>query len=108
VTENPRSTSNEDKEQSEYSAKVMNAGVEAKALLSHPMFARFFSVQAADAVNAFANLPDDAGLESYKAVHLRFKAINALKAELELYVLKAHDVELQLKREDEDIVNAKI
>ena len=106
MTENPRSTSSEDKRQSERRAKTMTAGVEAKALLSHRFLVRFFSVQAANAVNAFANLPDDAGLESYKAVHLRFKAINALKEELELYVLKAQDEELQLRVGD--TVNDKI
>lgn len=93
MIESHKSTSDEER-----SSEIMNAGIEAKALMEHPMFARFFSEQAAEAVNAFANLPDNAGIDGYKAVHMRLKAINALKERLDRYIVDAQDEQIKLKK----------
>jgi hypothetical protein len=91
----------DEKEQSERSSKIMNAGVEAQSILEHPMISEFFKTQTTDAVNAFANLPDDATLNDYKAVHMRFKTLNTLQTKLQGYIRMAQDEELQLKRTED-------
>lgn len=101
MTENHKSTSDQD----ERSAKIMNAGIEAKALMRHPMFSQFFSDQTAEAINSFANLPDDADLNDYKAVHLRLKAINLLKETLDRYVVAAQDEQMQLEKKEISDIN---
>ncbi len=102
---NEENTLKEKNEQERHTAKIMNAGMEAKSLMQHPMFAQFFSTQTSTAIDLFVNLPDDADLNDYKAAHMRLKAINLLKEHLDRHIIAVQEEQMQLDRKEIPDIN---
>lgn len=71
--------------------QIERAGVEAKALLNNPLLSSFFTKTADDCFNSFCNLPQDATLEDYRAIHHKAIHLHKFKRSLEIHTIKLDD-----------------
>ena len=83
--------SNRKEENEQLREQVEKAGVEAKALLNNPLLSSFFTKTADDCFNSFCNLPQDATLEDYRAIHHKAIHLHKFKRSLEIHTITLDD-----------------
>ncbi len=80
--------------------RVEKAGVEAKALLNNPRIVSFFKLKVDECFNSFCNLPQDATLEDYRAIHHFMTNIHKFERSLVIHTIKLDDQRLDDMRLD--------